>query len=514
MIQKENNNKIFLTSLILFLLCLPISLLIDFKHNDDWLYYIQVQNFLGWNFKLDDYMGANFYSVGIFGTIFAKVFGITNLPILTLLISIGCFAITALILNNILKSQLKSILLALLLYLSPIFIFTTWGFMTDNYFLFFLLVSVYFINKENDTRIQKHKLIYFFLANLFIIISYFARQLGIIISASYAISLLLKKSYKKAFVQFLISGILVLYHFKFFPKTPAMWENNFGYENLGHMRLVFSFVFIIAIYASMFLMPIIVGYIKSINKNDKKYFIVGFVILLTIFLLYFKPATKYREDFPYLIYTVSKNGFFLENVHGHKQEFILKNQINISWLIIGKILAVGFIIKLIIDFFKQKNILNFYSIFISMYLTVMIISPLVYDRYLIPILPIIIFFLSTKIKFSKNLLRLFLIFILFLGFYSYNYSLDYILTNKYIWNKSEDLVHSQEATTGSIFSTDGWHYLYKQDSVFTHEFSYSNKISRNEYNSKIIDEKIIKFPLSIWGPIPIYLHKLELKQPN
>ena len=59
-----------------------------FMQNDDWVYYLTVERFLAGDFTLEPTVGVTFYTQGFLAYIFAKIFGLQNLPVLTVLISI------------------------------------------------------------------------------------------------------------------------------------------------------------------------------------------------------------------------------------------------------------------------------------------------------------------------------------------------------------------------------------------------------------------------------------------
>jgi len=120
----RNDYIIWVVGLLLLLLMTPLVSRINFMQNDDWVYYKTVENFLKYDFKLAPMIGSTFFTQGFFGYIFSKIFGLMNLPFLTLAVSVGNFVIISFILNKQVKiSILKSILLGLLcFYLRFIFI--------------------------------------------------------------------------------------------------------------------------------------------------------------------------------------------------------------------------------------------------------------------------------------------------------------------------------------------------------------------------------------------------------
>jgi hypothetical protein len=96
-----------------------------------------------------------------------------------------------------------------MLLVSPLFIYATLGFMSDMYFLLFLLLSVLFI----EEFLTKYDYKNFIFLNLAIIIGFFVRQLSIVSGVALIIVLLVKKKYKWALVQTLSTILLNLLHY-------------------------------------------------------------------------------------------------------------------------------------------------------------------------------------------------------------------------------------------------------------------------------------------------------------
>lgn len=462
------------------------------------MHYQILNNFRQGNFSLPSITAPTFYSVGFLALAWSRIFGMPQVPVLTLLVSVGCFYIFTLILNQRFNRDLAtSLLTGFLILCNPLFVFTMWGFMTDNYFLFFLLLSIYFL-------LDYQKYLNFILGNMFIVISYFARQLGLVTSISFAIYLFLKKEYKKSLVQLSLFLMITVYHFLFFPKTGEMLETKFEFSNLTYVRLVFTFLIIFGVYLAFSFFPLIVNQFQNVSK--KRLFLIGLVTapLLLVFNLYFKPTIQWRQDFPYLIYTVQQNGFFTENLHGQKSIFPLNHEIYVVTETLAKVLFIMFLLKIVLNDKKRPE---FSLIFTLAYIGVLLISAKVYDRYLIPGLVTSALFLAQKHDYTKWGRLLTAVFVMILAFYSYNYESDYFLTNKYVWGRSVELVQQGLATGNQITATDAWRYLYPR-STEIYKFTYDDP-TQGDYSTKftLVDKKQIEYPLSIWKNNSIYLYK-------
>ena len=82
----------------------------------------------------------------------------------------------------------------------------------------------------------------------------------------------------------------------------------------------------------------------------------------------------------------------------------------------------------------KRKLVNFFSITIVVYLCLMLVAQKTYDRYLLTLFPLfILFLLHQKSGFSKYIRLLLSGFVLFLCVYSLQFSVDFIVTNKYVW---------------------------------------------------------------------------------
>jgi len=134
--------KIALITALLLVVMLPLAANIKFYQNDDYIYYKTIQKFQNGEFGIPSYIETTFYTQGILGLAFAALFGISSLPILTLIFSVLNFSIFTHLLNRFYTHKLSTaVLLGLILFFNPLHIYSSLGFMTDNYLLFFMLLT-------------------------------------------------------------------------------------------------------------------------------------------------------------------------------------------------------------------------------------------------------------------------------------------------------------------------------------------------------------------------------------
>ena len=237
-----NKNYVVLlsASILLFLVLLPLSNLITFIQNDEWVHYLIVKSFLAGDFSLNPVIGATFYTQGFMGMLFSKLFGIDKLPLLTLLISVSSYYIFTLSLYRFLKlSLLKTLLLSFLFLLNPFFVYGIWGFMTDNYFIFFFLLSLYFYLLFNE----KWFFNYLILANVFSLLCFLVRQFSIGFMFGYGLYFLFKRKFKFATVQFALVFLTLVLYYRFFPQTLLMQKRVVDIGKLFDLEHIHKMVF-------------------------------------------------------------------------------------------------------------------------------------------------------------------------------------------------------------------------------------------------------------------------------
>lgn len=503
---KKNHFYLAAFSVILFLILLPLSLQIDFSQNDDWVYYKMVQNFLSGDFRLDPISAPTFYAQGVLGMIFAFLFGINHLPVLSLFIAVINFFIFVILVHKILKDFFMSVLAGLMLFVNPLYIYSIWGFMTEQYFLFFTTMALYFIYKYTLLEGSKKD---FILANLFILISFFVRQLAFVTSLAFGIYLLFKKQWKSGFIQLGLFVLLYLFYYLVFPKTAEMFEKPLEIKNLLELSYTYSLIYAILLYICAFCFPLMLFLAKP---STNKFYYLGFLILVVVgyFFLnkYFDPHKLAWGEFYYLDNVLERKGFFPRGIDGTKYFFRGIYDLYRHWDTLSKIFASFLLTYLIL---KPKKLFNVFFVFIAVYICVMVLTQKVYDRYLLILVEVSILFLvsiSDKVHYLKKCLLI--SFIAFLAFYSYQFSMDFILLNSYVWSKGNEISKVSKITKNDIMGTNSWKLLNpnpKHD--YKYIFTFDSYITKPELKCcwTLVENKQIEFPLSFFIEPRIYLYK-------
>jgi hypothetical protein len=479
--------------------------------NDDWNRTTTVVRFLSGDTSLLQVTSTTFYVQGILGFLFSIIFGWEKLPFLTLFISVFNFYIFAKILTDHFKlDKFRSIIIALVFFFTPLHIYSSIGFMTENYTIFFMLLALYFLLRHEKDR----KPLTFLTFNLFGIFSFFTKQNGIILSFAYIPYLLIKKRYREAFLQTTVVGSLLLYYFKLFPRTEGMYSKGFTYENFAVPEYAYSLICGILIYAVSFLLPLVFNFvINSLFENRKKVWKIIFILFsagLLYFVLnkYFVAGQLAWEEYPYFENTFERTGFFPRSIRGTKYHFRFNYDIFRFWDISSKILLSLLIPCLILSW---KKVINIYSISIFGYLLLMVFTEQFFDRYILPLIPLGILFFMTQKEKKSNLRYLYLatnfLFALFTGFLSLQMAADFIVTNNYVWGRSEVLV-DEGVSPENIASTMAWDRLHgiksEPDFIFSFDSPDKNPEILDQY--ALFEEKDTSFRGSIFVEPKLYLY--------
>jgi len=486
---------------------------LTFMNNDDWVYYKMVQNFLNGNFTLDSISAPTFYTQGFLGFLFSKFFGLSNLPILTILISLLSFGVFGFILYKFFGLSKKlSFFFSLFLLINPYFAYSSIGFMTENYFLFFILLALFFFYKFENSGNKLD------LGGLFLTLfaGFMLRQVTMVFPIALGAYYLLKRKYKLSLASFSFFALLYSFYTFIFPQTAEMHEKPLQFHNLLKFDYSYALIYGSLLVLVAVLFPLILSFVVSGLKKVSKTKII-LLVVLTFGLFYglnhiFKPMTLSWGEFPYLENTWERTGLYPRGIVGTKYQFKYNFDLYHYWDLGSKILLSVFI-SYIVVLFKKKNLIDFNLIFVVLYFGLMLLSETFYDRYLLVVVPFILLFLIKNIDISKFNLLLNFGFILFLSFYTYQFTTDFVLVNKYIWDKSNDLVVTQTANPSDIHGTNPWKLVYPNVSRgYLYKFSYdSPEVNEGYRTGYTVEEiKVINYPLNFFIEPKIYLYKKKV----
>src|SRR3990167_2868636 len=101
-------------------------------------------------------------------------------------------------------------------------------------------------------------------------------------------------------------------------------------------------------------------------------------------------------------------------------------------------------------------------------------------------------------------------FVLFLIFLNYQFAMDFILVNKYVWSRSQELASQTEPNL--IQGTNAWKMTHRNLAKnYIYNFSYDSLEVNEGYACcyDLVETKEINFPFSIFVEPKIYLYKLK-----
>jgi len=452
---------LILFSTAVFLLFIPLINKVNFMQNDDWNRVTSVARFMRGDFTLLQVTATTFYTQGLLGMVFSYVFGIGKLPFLTLLFSVlnlCIFSITLYLFFNM--NRINSFLISLLVFFNPLHIYSMIGFMTENYTLLFLLLSLFFILFYD----KSNKLYYLISSNVLGALAFLCKQNGIVLYVATIPYFLIKKRYKDALFQALSLSMVAIGYYIFFPITNEMRSKNFLFRHIEDISYTYSLVYGTIIVLASFLLPLVVISIykfakENISHFSKKYYVLIIAISLSIGIFmglnrYFQPGKISWEEYPYFENTFERTGFLPRTVHGTKYQFKMNYDLYRFWDLAAKILCAVIIACL---FFFRKRVINLFSIYIAGYLLLMVFTETFFDRYILMVVPFGILFLihTFDIKNNSLLTLIVLPFVLFLALFSTQMAYDFVYSQNYIWAKSESLV-SAGVSPKDICSSGAW----------------------------------------------------------
>ena len=505
MITFIKKNPDILLSISLFLVFCPLIGLIDFPQNDDWVYYKMVRGFLNGNLGLDPLSAPTFYIQGGLGMLFSIFFSLRRLPYLTLGVSVLNFLIFTRIIKVFFKKDFTtSILVGLLLFFNPIHVYSILGFMTENYLLFFLLLSLYFLLLYER---NKNPVLLFFCL-FYWTLSFFVKQSAIVFLGSISMYFLSKRNYK-IFIptSFLLILSAVFYQFVF-PLTQEMKEKFLYPNHFTENNYSLSFVYYFLLLLVCFCLPLI--FIVVFNKYNVKKVVPLVVVTLLVFLTFtgvFHPETTRLREFPYFGNIFEREGFYPTGISGTKYHFRGMFDLNNTWDITSKVFLLVLFAYLVVNIKKTWNL---YSVFVGLYIALMLFTEVFFDRYLLIALPFfILYLLSFKLTFSLAYKGVLACFILFLASMAYQFSYEFVITNKYVWDRSEELVRFG-VDPNKIKGTNAWKLSFRNlTKDYDYEFSWDDQNVDEIYSCcfELVDEKKVKFLGSIFVNPKVYLYK-------
>ena len=156
--------------------------------------------------------------------------------------------------------------------------------------------------------------------------------------------------------------------------------------------------------------------------------------------------------------------------------------------------------------------MNIYSISILGYLVLMVFTKIFYDRYILPLVPLSILFILYLKPVEERFRNVFLIilvpFVVFSSILSVQMAADFVVSNNYVWSRSENLVE-EGISPNKIRATMAWSQVYKTSGEPDFFFSFSSPETEPNYliDYDFFEEKDLGFKGSVFVDPAVYLYK-------
>jgi hypothetical protein len=490
-----------------------LSAKINFEQNDDWAFYRAAKSYSMGDFTQNpiQIFGKSaplFYTQGFLALLFVKIFAFKDLPLLTALVSgLNTFILMAIIYKHFNRSVVESVLLTGLFIFNPIYIYSSLGFMTENYFLLFLLLSIYSYLNFSKGHSKKH----FIMFNLFMILGFFVRQFSIISSGAFGVYLLKAKKYKYFSVQIFVTLVLLIFYYFYFLSNPA-----YTYKGVDSTRLVngsyaVTLVFGLVVTFSAYLFPALLGLFSKDSLKNKTFLITVLVSYLLFGVLYVisNPDMLNKGEFPYIGNTVDREGFLIRDIHGTKYHFMGIFKIYLFWQWIALVCAPLLFVAIAKNF---RSLYSFFGSFLGVYSLALLAVSKIFDRYLTVFLLIFLLFLLDSRILYKKWQKVFLCgYVFFIMILSYQFSWDFVLTSKYAWEKGSALTQ-QSLAPSNVMVSGTWNKTYSVNlstarPLYLVSYDSPSILNKKECCQTLVETTELKFPFSMYVNPHLYFYK-------
>lgn len=449
-----NKYRELLSVLVIFIISvLLVNPFGNYAVNDDWDFYTHVRNFTQGNFIKNAFIDSAFVLQGLVGMVWSLLFGLSfnSLRILTILVT-GLFIVGLYKVLNLLKiNKLISTLSILSIVLYPFVFMSSMTFMTEIYFLTFMVWGIYYMLLYFENSNSKN----FYLAIIIASASILIRQLGFLVVPVILLGFLLhdlknKKKLSKSSIKY-IFGLLI---FIVFTLVLFFWPQYYdkGSKSLFFIvnasrsirfipKLFMMFVYSLPYFGLIFL-PFSFYSFSKLNKWLK---IVAILVPIILF------QTFYKVDI-----------FKFGNVLYPEGLMIRSNYIkalslfdNLTFKVILNFMClfsfVNFLLLLVKErsLFKETKVQTLSILWASLTLPVLIYDGF-YDRYLINglvvsliISSIFISNISTN-KVKKSVIYFTYFLMIFYILYSFSLVQSFFVTTKIQWKHAEKVQQERD----------------------------------------------------------------------
>ncbi|NMB69651.1 hypothetical protein GYA27_00405 [candidate division WWE3 bacterium] len=396
------NNRHLLAVIVAFLLFVVIvGVKGNFPTNDDWYFVRQVKAFDLGIFKLHAKVLPIFIVQGFLGLLWGTLFGIgfDSLRILTLLVTL--FSGIILYRTILLVTPQKRLAgLGMFIYLfNPIVLSSAFTFMTENYYLLFMVCSVYFAVKFFNLNRTKE----FYLALLFMLLTSLVRQTGLFLFLAFFAAASWKNvkniSWRKTLFFFFSLTVTILL-IVFWPRyQTSVIDKSINLSSGYNVILERLSVYLLAI-------PMLVFWISPLFIIKKPS--VGRLFDVSVLTWLFSYIVFRVDIFPL------GSVFYFESLHiksGFRHSLSIFDNVPakiVMSVYLGLLISVSAIY--VFNKIKKIHINNRVTVFLWLcvvgVLTPILLTPTVYDRYFTPLIVFTVLLLIPEIKSQSKIFTL------------------------------------------------------------------------------------------------------------
>lgn len=457
-IRFYKRNSFVLVLALYFVLVFVIGISGEFPVNDDWIFKRQIDAFNAGFKPLSELIDPSFIFQGGIGYVWSQVFSADFVDLRKLtIIHFVVFLLGVYKTLGILKvSDSIRFLTFVAMSFNPLIFFSSFTFMTEVYFLAYLMWGLYFYLKYFDTR----KLGFLVLALFFTSATILIRQIGVALFLSYIsvefynIFILKVRMRKKVFFGVFLGLIFVALTFYFWSTWPKVVKPDAadllkGLITPDKVLPRLKNLWMVLPYIGYFLLPLSIYPFARLEKHKVKVILLGVCLVPAVVLYHF-------DVFPL------GNVLYVENFLT-RTNFQLNLSIfdNVPYkMLLAYLVSLGIvyvIYYLYVALARKKSLLNLnqsYLLLCSLiFFASILVSSDLYDRYLLPALVPFILFMGSLIEKSLNVVKtkysklsVVIVGTLFI-FSSFVLTHEYIVQTRIRWLLAEELRQSTGYTT-------------------------------------------------------------------
>jgi 4-amino-4-deoxy-L-arabinose transferase-like glycosyltransferase len=448
----------------------------NYPLSDDWAYAKTVKIFIETHkIQILDWYAMSFITQLFWGALFCFVFGFSFfiLRLSTIVIGIIGVVYLYLLIKKLINSNV-ALLSCLVFAFNPLYVTLSYSFMTDVPFISFIIISLYYYIET----IRTERLRYMIIAGIFAILATLLRQMGIILPFTIIIAFLFREKLSKKWLIYSILSCIIT--------VLSLVGLQHYYAATGNLSTRFGGLqVILSIFKNKNIIEVI------LSREASFIAVTGFLISPLFFVIIPKSKILYREILitlgillPIIFYW---NGLFPGNYINNfnigpltfKDSFgsflivaqMVKNRpfelIKIVGFIVGFVVILQTVFTITQLFTKsmtifEKQIKMMVLAFIAAYFLFYISSPIVFDRYSLPLLifiPILVLpFENIQLGMFTKIVTITMIGIMFC--FSIISTHDYFAINTARWKGVDYLFHQKKATIHEIdggFEVNAWY---------------------------------------------------------